>query len=495
MTLRRCDSRGLRTAAAAALLCMFFPAGAQAQSLPQHLSAMAAALFAELAPELEQADPDDSHGWATRKAYEALLAQRIDRWSTDGFPEFSTLPELAAALELDPAEPEDREKLARFMAEVAELGSEQAFRNFAAREGIALGNPAAVAQSLQPIDQALTAGWEGLEREARLTSPDGREVLLDWTPERNLFAIEVADPGTDYRAESLTRLSGELAPDFQAEGDGLSYALAPAQEAIRALDSQDLAEARGNIFGEWTDQHGKLWVIEPAEGAAEPTEAEPLPEPESVRILREIADKQSRLEAQQGGTPVFVWENPETGEREEQARFKRLSDPWVYLGEEAPGAAEAAEERARLEEEIAALKQQLDSAVLTATAPALPAPDPETGVRGLRVTTQRHTDSSFFTYDEAVLQNGTVKARRTLRNLADISGLPEQVIAQLVTEYHPPEWIEMTIARDRDSGEWRLEGSEYRLHVTYSGDSLEVASIHTPYAKPLTLAREGQKAP
>lgn len=495
MTERRSETPSLYPAVLAAAFCALLAPAAAAQTLPQHLSAMAAALFAELEPELKQADPNDSRGWATRKAYETLLAQRIERWSTEGFPEFSALPELAAALELDPAAPQDREKLADFMAETVELGSEQAFRNFAEREGRSLGNDAAVQQYMEPIDTALAKGWDGLEREAALTSPDGREVLFDWTPEKNLFAIEVADPGDAFRAESLTRMAAEMQPDFTGDSETVPFELTPAKDAIQALDSEDLALARANVFGEWVDQHGKLWVIEPEEGAAPRSAPEPTEEPASVAILREIAEKQSRLGALQGGEAVFVWENGETGEREEQTRFKRLSDPWVYLGEEAPGGAEAAEERARLEEEIAALQSQLESAVLTQGAPALPEPDAESGVRGLRVTTQRHTDDSFFTYDQAVLQNGAVKARRTLRSMSDISGLPETVIQQLVSQYHPPEWIEMAISREPDSGEWRIEGSEWRLHVTYSGDDYRVKSIHTPYPKPLILRREGQKAP
>lgn len=494
--MRPLATTSYRAAVFAAFIGVSLPAAAAAQALPQHLSAMAAALFSQIEPQLQAADPDDSHGWATRKAYETLRAQRIERWSTEGFPEFSALPELAAALELDAADPADQEKLSAFMAEAAEHGSEQAFRNFAESEGRELGNQAAVEQFMQPIDAALAKGWEGLEREARFDAPNGSEVLFDWTPEQNLFAIEVADPGSEYRAESLTRLAATLAPQFAADGSAVAYELAPAAEAIRALDAQDLALARGSLFGEWTDQHGNQWIIEPAAGAAEQPEEAALPEPDSVRILREIAAKQAELGALQGGgDKVFVWENSETGAREEQTRFKRLTDPWVYIGEDAPGGAEAAERRAALEAEIAALNQQLQSMVMRDSPPPLPEPDAASGVTALRVTTQRSNDGSYVTFDEAVLDQGTIRARRTLRQMNDISGLPEEVISQLVTQYSPPEWIELSLDRERNSGMWSLQGLEWRLHVTYSGDDLQVKSIHTPYSKPLTLARQGNKAP
>ncbi len=342
-----------------------------------------------------------------------------------------------------------------------------------------------------PVD----AAWPGREGWSARRGTTRREVLFDWMPERNLFAIEVADPGSEHRAESLTRLTGDLTPQFASEGSTVAYDLAPAQQAISALDAQDLALARSSVFGEWRDQGGYLWIIEPAAGAPEAPKTAPLPEPESVRILRELAEKQSQLAALSGGEKVFVWENPETGEREEQSRFKRLADPWVYLGEESPGGAEAAERRGVLEAEIAALNQSLESMVMRETAPPLPKPEAETGVEAIRVTTQRNTDDSFFTYDEAVLQNGTVKAKRTLRSAADISGLPEAVIQQAIAEYHPPEWIVVSIARDRDSGEWLLKGSWWRMHVTYDGMDYEISSIHTPYDKPLNLRRDGQKAP
>ena len=59
----------------------------------------------------------------------------------------------------------------------------------------------------------------------------------------------------------------------------------------------------------------------------------------------------------------------------------------------------------------------------------------------------------------------------------------------------PPEWIELE-ATATEEGRIRISGSRHRVHVTYGADDHRISSIHTQYARPLTLTRDDRrKAP
>ena len=95
-----------------------------------------------------------------------------------------------------------------------------------------------------------------------------------------------------------------------------------------------------------------------------------------------------------------------------------------------------------------------------------------------------------FTYVSARLEAGRITAKRTLGDIRDIKGLPDDVVAQLIASWSPPEWIELEIKADPATKQVYITGIRWRLHVTYSSDSgHEVSRIHTPYESGLRLTQ------
>jgi hypothetical protein len=469
------------------------PAPALAERVPSHLAGMAAALYRSVAPELEKADPDRSHGWAAKRAYRALRDHDMHRWGVKPPPAWSGRQQVADLLELDPGDPAEAGALQGFLIQAQSEGAEAALLALLEKLDRAVPEAEPLATLVAELDKAMTAGFGDLVRKHLIENDDGGpDIALNWQPERGRFTIDVEETGSEYVAPYQTTMLGLLAPVLPEEaGQPVSYDLTPAPVPVRSLDAQDLRDIRNNVFGEWYDQEGTRWVIAPLGGDGEEEEERPAANPRA-ELLDRIAGLEAEL-AELRGNKVFVWENPETGEREEQKRFRRKTEPWEYRGEEASG--EGGDERvAELEQEISRLNTELTSGPRVQPAPDLAEPSDDGRIQAIRVAYARE-DGSMAVMEQARLAGNKITGNRTLDDLRDISGLPDTVISQLINEWSPPEWIELEASASED-GALRISGVRYRLHVTYSGDGYRIKSIHTSYARPRTLSRDDRrKAP
>src|ERR1041385_7397050 len=81
-----------------------------------------------------------------------------------------------------------------------------------------------------------------------------------------------------------------------------------------------------------------------------------------------------------------------------------------------------------------------------------------------------------------------VNAEHIVTDPRDVNeSLPEGVKEQLATKFHPPYKINLDANDEVD----RLEGTFVAEHVTYSGMTGEVESVHDPYDRLLVLTRKG----
>lgn len=126
--------------------------------------------------------------------------------------------------------------------------------------------------------------------------------------------------------------------------------------------------------------------------------------------------------------------------------------------------------------------------------PSPPLPEPKAGglVTVIHLTKTRK-DGSIQDWPEARCQGGRLQARGVFNDIRDMKpDLPEQVKKQLLS-WSAPRWIDLSLHYDPATGEMRLEGDSWAEHVTYSADDYRIKRIHTPYAKPLALARTSIK--
>jgi len=415
------------------------------------------------------------------------------RWGAQAPPQWNGRQQIAALLDLDLDDSSQTEALQALLVQAQLEGMEAAVLALLEKLDRPAPEPKPMATLVARLEEALAAGFGDLARHHLIESDDGPDISLRWQPEQGRFRIDIEEAGSEHVAPYQTALEGQLEPALPDEaGSPVGYELTPAPVPIRTLDAQDLQEIRISVFGEWYDQEGTRWVIAPLTGeAASQTEERPAANPRAA-LLDRIAEAEAELSGLRGNT-VFVWENPETGERDEQQRFRRKTDPWEYRGEETGGEG-GAERIAELEAEISRLNGELTGGPRVQPAPELPEPTVDGRVQSIRVAYMRE-DGSMAVMEQARLSGNKITANRTLDDLRDIDNLPDSVIRQLVNEWSPPEWIELEASTTQD-GRTQLTGSRWRLHVTYDGNDLRIKRIHTPYLRPRNLHRDDRrKAP
>lgn len=459
---------------------------------PPHLAAMAAALYRATAEDLEKASGDTGRAWSVARAKRALDRQGIAKWAAQPVRLKGAAP-LAAALGLDPAKESDRALLAETLRRTAAGEGEAAVMAIAEARGFA-GDVARVTAMRNAFDKALAEAVKDLETHYAFDLPEeGQSLAFDWKLQQGRFEIVYEEPGSERSEPLMAVIEGDVAASVAEDGNTLDFSVAPAEEPIRPFSSADFVSAAASIFGEWTSQGGDVWIIAPPDGAM--PESDPAPAGQGPSLAEQIRQKKERI-AEIRAAKVYVWNNPDTGAEERQDRFRRLDEPWIYVGEQfATPDGEA--EIARLEQEIATLETGRSES----TPPVLqhdPIGFRETGNAQSVVVTVRQKNGWTFTYDEARFDGRRILARRTLRDTRDIEDLPASVVSQLIAGWSPPEWIELEPSVDRGTGKPTLKGQWWRLHVTYEsffGSPGDVTSIHTPWNKRLELTKENRRGP
>ena len=671
----------LLTAAVAAA-----PFAAAADPVPRHLVPMAVDLLRGVEDDLEARSGDSGRAAVLTRASEIIEEERMSRWGRTGLEQPGVVPQIASALGLDEVTPDDIPNLQKFLDTASKGETEAAVEEFYAAYGRTPPDGQEVARVVDQVDQVRKSASAGLARSHTIESEDGRRsVTLEWEPEAARFSIEIEDDGDAATARSLTIITGDVKTDVSEDGRDLELSVVPTEDPIEPMTADDLEAAYQSIFGEWQDQYGLRWLIEPVEGQARDS-SDPAPneagapssppdssappdgaapgvvgpeETEEERRARieeierelegvrdELADLHTRAELRKAGldreieelgrrisamnrkfeeilaehdarvqslaedadrglldpetlgrkfrkaraeldaelagleeghqklydaqdvaasaaaeldaflalpererlrqeinlrgradefeaelaearaptvpgaqpgtgagqgpaesieakrgrieeikaSKVYVWENPDTGERVEQTRFRRLKEPFEYVGETL-SIPNGEEEIARLEREIA----ERDSAPAPPAAlpverpPPLAAPAADGKVRDIRVSGYR-PDGSLRHWREARYTGIRIEAQTTITDIRDTGEfLPREVRQELAASWHPPNWIELKVRRERATGETRLEGRKWGLHVDRSrvpGGPWKVEKIHTPRSDPLVLRRQ-----
>ncbi|MEM9107028.1 MAG: hypothetical protein AAGC96_15335 [Pseudomonadota bacterium] len=322
---------------------------------------------------------------------------------------------------------------------------------------------------------------------------DGKGVAhFRWTPERDKFEISVIDYGDQDRDGFAVAYSGDVTTSNSA-GGGSRLQVVPSERPLASLNNEEFLELRGNILGEWVDREtGEIYTI--SAGSESVGEAKPPPEFFDEKIVQ-IREQIKSIES----AKIYVWKNSATGEIVKQEKFRRLDEAYEYVGQQL--ALDNAEEKiAALNGEIAQLEQErIDAApkpvnqhdpggfeALSASGNAQP----------ITVSVLR-TDGYRYTYDEALFDGRRIAAKRTYRDIRDISNLklPMRVREQLVSgSWSPPGWLQLDTSFNAETGGLILDGGKWALKVTYSsfmGDPPDVSRIHTPWPSGRILERPG----
>ena len=460
-----------------------------AQQVPSHLASFASGLVKASSAELGSRSGEEGRDWAVRRALRAIDEAGIHRWAARGV-RLDGLAGIASAVGLDASDAEHQELLGRLLSAVTPEAVDSLLNEILRTRGETVSE-AATNDIRQAFRSALVTSLDDMETRFVLARPETRDRLtLEWHPSQNEFHLRHEDPGDDWNDPVMTLLRGQVVAQPQQNGDSVTLSVEPAENPVTAYSPADLRHLSTALFGKWTESDGSVWHIRSRDG--EERDETPAAVSTAPSAAEQIKDRQRQIDAILA-SKAYVWRNPDTSEETRQERFRRLKEPWIFLGEQY-GVADA-EQRIeqleadirRLEEETAAPLVEQHDPIGFAEAPAQPV-----------IVTVEQANGYSYTYDEARYDGRRVLARRTLRDRRDISDLPATVIAQLIASWSPPEWIELEASIDPASGATSVQGQRWGMHVTYSsffGEAGDVKSIHTPWASALVLSHDDRRAP
>lgn len=464
---------------------------AAAEAVPPHLSAMTADLVRQLEDRLGASGGSPQEKAALEAARTAFRRGAITSWSPQPVVRDGAAQTLAQSLGLDLNDSKDWLMLDDLLRE-PDSGKRREKISSILRKKKQDNGDAALNDAVGRFDAARETIIKDMARSHDMRIGETGNVAIEWNPDSNRVEMTVTGRVGDRKngEEFQTILSGAATPEAVAESDDVRMRVKADEDAVRADSGESLEKLRASIFGAWDGPKGEKWEILKPDGST------PAVKKETTASGNDETDKlRGEIDALKK-KKTHVWKNVKSGKTVEQDRFKRLDDSYSYEGETL--SPKDAQKLKALEERLAAAEQ-----IAPKTLP-VDQHDP-LGMKKLtadeaqpvRVTVTQK-DGYTYTYRNAYFDGRKIKADRTLTDKRDINDLPDDVIAQLVSSWSPPEWIELEVRPDTQNSSLRLEGTWWRLHVTYSAGAFgmggnTVGSIHTPYSVPLGMSQAGVK--
>jgi len=337
--------------------------------------------------------------------------------------------------------------------------------------------------SRQPVRQDGATAEPTPSHEISVDGDDER-LELKWDRQANKFIMRIRanDTSVDANDGFDLQLNGNVTEQRDDEDGEAVLNVQADDRAVSVVTAEEIKAIRASILAEWRDQEGSIWKISAS--------GDDTNDAEQARQLEQQIEEVSGQIAAMKRERVHVWRNTETDQIVMQDRLKRLDEPFDYVGKDFRDP--AAKERLNV------LERRLEQLQENAKPLPVDLSDP-IGMKKMRAGGRnarklnilvREQEGYSWTYDEALLSDGQITAKRTLRSMQDVGNLPEDVLRQLITSWSPPEWVELEMRIQHEPRQVSLVGRRWRLKATYGGDSHRVKSIHTPYAKDLVLKRE-----
>lgn len=312
-------------------------------------------------------------------------------------------------------------------------------------------------------------------RAALEVGEDGDRLVFEWDPDRGEFVTRI-QPG-DGSDEIV--IHGGVA--VTSDGVTSKLALQLDETPVTIMDERRRKAIRQALFGEWyQEDDGSRWSINLAvggeAGASAAMDEDPI-DAEIKRMKAELASIQ--------GKKVHIWVNGDTGENTVQTKYKRLKTPNVYMKELSRNFYK--DKIAQLQQDIDERQFQYEPLPVNQYDPLKTENSPKTSKPALLKVAE--PEGYQYSYEDVSYDGKRISARRTLRDLRDISGghLPQGVQEQLISSWSPPEWIELQPRLLVRTKEVVLTGQKWRLHVTSRSSGLlntgsyQVLSIQDPY--------------
>lgn len=466
--------------------------------VPRHLSLMASSLLNATKVDLARTSGDAARDLAIKRAVTILNKSRMARWEKGPVKIVNPSPSFSVALGFPTIAPEDISKLVSFAGRFQEKKDEKALSELFQKHGLA----PPTGEKLDIIKQNLKKTWKSvlkdLKRTHTLEYPDSNQrIKLEWIPERSVFTIQVEDKGLDSQGPTAVKISADttITPDMDGKNFLITYS--PAPDPIQAKDATELRREYENldIFGEWLDQKGKLWIIEQVEKKiGRPGETADGMNADANSNLNKLIQRNKQKIAEIKSDIVFLWINPDTGNHVKQKKFRKLKEPFEYTGESYAHENAIAEIK-HLEQKIMELEKQLPKKKSSPIHNLDDLQSVNTEGTVLRIRVQRQRDDGTFEnwrgrLVRSYFDTPAIDARSTYDDVRDMNPeIPMDIRRNVSSNWDVPKKLLLKKESNLIDGYQILSGKEMSWLVTHNPDSRKVKSVHSPFWRDLILKR------
>lgn len=343
----------------------FWPVPAHAESVPPHFVSMTKELLLAVRDDFTAAIGTDEQAQRLQRIYRILRREGLYNWRVTPFTRDGFVPKMAAVFGLSQIGSAGIEKFMKFLETQTGGRADAAIDELYTALGRARPTGAARKRIVDGWTALWTKTWAGVALAHEIEASRGPQTIsLTWDMARARFTIRVIDDSDASTKEMQTTINGVIRLEIDQQAQNLIVSVKPAQIAITSgkRETQSAAgqpaqprvgppvkgsEEKGEDNGKAS---GKGDVKGNGKGS---TKGESSPENRPGK-QEQIDAKRQQLEEIKSDK-VYVWENTKTGEKIRQKRFRKLKEPFEYLGEDYadPG---GTEEINRIEREIAALE-------------------------------------------------------------------------------------------------------------------------------------------
>ena len=220
----------------------------------------------------------------------------------------------------------------------------------------------------------------------------------------------------------------------QLENGGIAYQVAADEKPVTHMTPELRARIRAKVFGVWKESEGSAWFIRgDGEDDRPAREQERDPAREGLARIQSLQAKIEELRQEK----AFIWLNTETKGEVTLRSWRRLPEPWEYQKERSENYNK--ERIEALEKQIANIRAEIKPPPVMQQDPRRPQGE-EAAAEGKPISIEVWDNKGHrYFYDEAAFDGRRITASRTLRDMRDITTLPQPLVSKLIASWSPPE--------------------------------------------------------
>jgi len=311
------------------------PTAVTAQAVPQHLVTMTVHLLKGTKKDFTSNSGQSERDRIVKRAYKILRQEGLFHWGSKSLIKKAFVTKTAVIFGIDPVATADIPKLQKFLE--SQIGG----RTDSAIDELytTYGRKRLTGQDRQRVADALSSLWDSEFNElAKTYTVEGirgpHRVVLGWDLENGRFSVQVEDDGNAGAGPSHTRIEGEAQFKVSENGQDLLISAVPTTNPIQTKTAKELATKRNIAPRRILADRSRDQKPETTEKESSQAQRKRKTSPGRIK---KVSSKDKRTETQETAkkrkSKIYVWENPKTGEKIKQTRFKRLKEPFEYSGE------------------------------------------------------------------------------------------------------------------------------------------------------------------